>query len=162
MRYLERLDLAILFAFAPLGCFLSPGECNYEHRSIEFAGTLTPAPAGPGGTPVGATLMLNETRGADPDFRTLHLEFTGTLSGTMEAVEVRDIQTDMVLATFAGGTGWSANVDLGPTPTQEELAELAGTNRLQLRLISTPATLPVLEALLAVTARTNWSHPRCD
>ena len=142
------------------GCFLSPGDCDYEHRSIELAGTLVPV--GPGATAVGATLTLNETRGDDPDFRTFHVEFTGTLAGTMEFADVRDVATGAVLAVFAGGTGWSSNVDIGPTPTQEQVALLAGAGRLQLRLVSSPSTIPVLEGLLAVTSRTDWSHPRCD
>ena len=142
------------------GCFLSPGGCDYEHRSIELAGTLEPV--GPGASAVGATLTLNETRGDDPDFRTFHVEFTGTLAGTMESAELRDAATSTVLAAFAGGTGWSSNVDIGPTPTQEQVALLAGAGRLQLRLVSAPSTNPVLEGLLAVTSRTDWSHPRCD
>ena len=142
------------------GCFLSPGDCDYEHRSIELAGSLVPV--GPGATAVGATLTLNETRGDDPDFRTFHVEFTGTLAGTMESADVRDVATGAVLAAFAGGTGWSSNLDVGPTPTQEQVALLAGAGRLQLRLVSSPSTIPVLEGLLAVTSRTDWSHPRCD
>ena len=79
-------SLTTVLVIAAAGCFLSPGECGFEHRSIELAGTL--APAGPGGAPVGATLALNETRGDDPDFR-FHVEFTGTPAGTMESAVLR-------------------------------------------------------------------------
>ena len=154
------LSVTTCVEIAAGGCFLSPGGCDYEHRSIELAGTLVPV--GPGATAVGATIALNETRGADPDFRTLHVEFTGTLAGTMESAELRDVATGTVLAAFAGGTGWSSNLDIGPTPTQEQVALLAGAGRLQLRLESAPSTIPALEGLLAVTSRTDWSHPRCD
>jgi len=151
---------AALLVIATTGCFLSPGGCDFEHRSIEFAGTLTPVATE--AEAVGATLMLNETRGDDPDFRTFHVEFTGTLAGTMESAVLRDVATGAVLAIFAGGAGWSSNVDVGPSPTQEQLGWLADEGRLQLRRVSAPATIPAFEGLLAVTSRTDWSHPRCD
>jgi hypothetical protein len=165
MQRLHRLISAVLVSSLASSCIFSPGDCSYEHRSIEFSATLAPAPEAPA-EPISAALMLNETRGSNPDFRTLHVEFTGTLTGTVATVELRDVETGLVLATFAGGSGfgagWSANVDLGPTPTQETLRDLAEDGRLSLRLVRDPGTLPVLEGPLAVTSRTDWNHPRCD
>ena len=161
MRSLRRVSLALPLLGGFLGCMFSPGECNYEHRSIEFAGTLA-APAETLGASIGASLMLNETRGSNPDFRTLHVEFSGTLAGEMAFAELRDVGSGVLLATLPAGTGWSTNVDIGPSPTQETLAALAGQGRLLLRLVRTPETLPIVKGLLTVTARTDWSHPRCD
>lgn len=146
------------------GCFLDPGRCNYEYRDIELAGTLVASPANP--SPIGARVLLAETRGSDPDHRTLSVYFdAATLTGVVSTVELREAGTGRVVASFAGagfGTGWSANVELGARPTQEELRDLGDEGSLELRLMRTGAPTAVLAGPLAVTARSDWHHLRCD
>lgn len=147
-----------------IGCFLDPGRCNYEYRDIEFAGTLVASPADQ--SPITARVTLAETRDSDPDYRTLSVYFdAGALTGMVSTVELREIGTARIVATFAGaafGAGWAANVDLGPRPTQEELRDLADEGSLELRLTRTGAPTAVLAGPLAVTSRTDWHHLRCD
>jgi hypothetical protein len=80
-------------------------------------------------------------------------------------VELRETGTGRVLASFAGagfGAGWAANTDLGPRPTQEELHDLAEDGSLEVRLTRTGAPTAELAGPLAVIARTDWHHLRCD
>ena len=119
MQLTIRVGAAMLALTGVTGCFLDPGRCNYEYRDIELAGTLVAAPADP--SPVMARVVLAETRGNDPDHRTLSVYFTGTLTGMVGTVELRETGTGRIVASFAGapfGSGWSANTDLGPRPTQ--------------------------------------------
>ena len=145
------------------GCFLDPGRCNYEYRDLELAGSLAASPADP--APITARVFLAETRDSDPDYRTLSVYFSGSLTGTVATVELREIATGRIVASFAGagfGAGWAANTDLGPRPTQEELRDLARAGALELRLTRTGAAPAALAGPLAVTARTDWHHLRCD
>ena len=163
MKFAIRRCGAVLALLGAVGCFLDPGRCNYEYRDLELGATLAATPGA--APPISARLTLAETRGSDPDYRTLSVYFGGTLTGMVSAVELRDIGTGRIVASFGGagfGAGWAANMDLGARPTQEELTELAEDGSLQLRLTRTGAAEPELAGPLMVTARTDWHHLRCD
>ena len=163
MLFATRRCVAALALLGVSACLFDPGRCNYEYRDIELAGTLAASPADP--SPVTARVVLAETRGSDPDYRTLSVYFGGTLIGVVDNVELRETGTGRVLASFAGagfGTGWAANTDLGASPTQEELRDLADDGSLEVRLTRTGAPTAELAGPLAVTARTDWHHLRCD
>jgi hypothetical protein len=163
-----RVPVPLLAALIPLaigGCFLDSGGCSYEHRTLVLDGAVTPTIAGTAAAPVAVTLMLNETRNANPDFRVLNLTYTGQLDGSFSAAELRDASTSPapVLATWAGAP-WNPNIDLvSASPSHELLAALAQAGRLQLALLFGPSgSNGILTAALGVTTDGNWEHPRCD
>ena len=144
-------------------CFLDPGACSYKHRTLVLRGSV------PGLT--GVEVSLNETRGANPDFRVLNLQATsGSLDGVVVSAELRDISTPTLqtLAEWTTGNSsgalWSANLDLpGATPSHEMLAALARAGKLQLAIRFGPAGLPgERSGPLAVSVDGDWNHPRCD
>jgi hypothetical protein len=144
------------------GCFLDIGACSYEHRTLELQGTLT--------GPIGVAVSLNETRGANPDFRTLNVMLTsGQFTGTIASVELRDLSSApaRVLAVWTQGSSmaqlWDANVDL-PTasPSHETLAALARAGHLQLAVLLGAPGSGELVGALSVKTDGNWNHPRCD
>jgi hypothetical protein len=143
-------------------CFLDIGACTYEHRTLELQGTLT--------GPIGVAVSLNETRGSNPDFRTLNIMLTsGQFTGTIASAELRDASSTpaRVLAVWPQGSStaqlWNANVDL-PTasPSHEVLATLARAGQLQLAVLLGPPGAGELTGMLSVKTDGNWNHPRCD
>jgi len=165
MRALNRLATsATLLVTVPLaGCFLDTGACTYEHRTLVLRGTIS--------GPVGVEVSLNETRGANPDFRVLNLYLTsGQVTGTVVSAQLRDASTEpaQLLAEWttgsAGGQIWGANLDL-PTasPSHEMLASLARSGVLQVAVQTTEADVRAeLKGTLGVVTDGDWSHPRCD
>lgn len=163
-----RVPTLLLTALLPVAlgaCFLDVGACTYEHRTLVLDGTADGAIAGVPATPVATTLMLNETRNANPDFRVLNLTFTGQLDGSLTAAELRDASTTpaTVLATWSG-MPWNPNIDLqSASPSHEMLATLADAGKLRLTLVfGASGSNGTMEALLHVTEDGDWVHPRCD
>lgn len=163
-----RAPSLLLTALVPLAlgaCFLDSGACSYEHRTLVLDGTAAGTIAGMAATPIATSLMLNETRNANPDFRVLNLTFTGQLDGSFSAAELRDASTSpaTVLATWPG-VPWNPNIDLlVASPSHEMLATLARGGKLHLVLVFGPSgSNGTMDAQLRVTEDGNWLHPRCD
>lgn len=159
------LHLVALLPLALGACFLDSGACTYEHRTLVMDGTAAGSIEGTPATPVAVSLMLNETRNANPDFRVLNLTFTGQLNGSFSAAELRDATTSpaTVLATWAA-LPWNPNIDLlAASPSHEMLATLAQAGKLHLALLFGPSGgNGTMVAALGVTTDGNWMHPRCD
>jgi hypothetical protein len=164
MHAMTRFRTITLLVAAPLsGCFLDTGACNYEHRTLVLRGTIS--------GPVGVEVSLNETRGANPDFRTLNLYLTsGQLTGSVVSAQLRDASTEpaQVLAEWttgsAGGQLWGANLDL-PTasPSHEMLGSLARAGALQVVVQTASAGVRTdLAGTVSVVTDGGWNHPRCD
>jgi hypothetical protein len=155
--------VALVLVVSLGGCFLDPGACSYEHRTLVLRGSVV------GWS--GIEVSLNETRGSNPDFRVLNLQATsGDAAGTVSSAQLRDISTTpaQVLAEWTTGSAssalWSANLDLpGASPSHEMLATLARAGRLQVAILVGRAE-PTDEhtGLLAVATDGDWNHPRCD
>jgi len=163
-----RVSSLLLIALIPVtlgACFLDSGACTYEHRTLVLGGTASGSIGGTPATPVAVSVMLNETRNANPDFRVLNLTFTGQLDGSFSAAELRDGSTSppTVLAAWTG-VPWNPNIDLlTASPSHEMLATLARAGTLRLALLFGPAgSGGTLDATLAVTTDGDWMHPRCD
>ena len=145
------------------GCFLDVGACSYEHRTLVLRGSVD--------GPLGVEVSLNETRGADPDFRVLNLQLTsGQFTGAIVSAQLRDASTSpaQVLAEWPAGSTtdgvWGANLDLPDgSPSHEMLATLARAGRLQVAIVTGPAGAPrERTGALAVATDGDWNHPRCD
>lgn len=161
-----RLAAAIVAAglVAPLaGCFLDIGACNYEHRTLVLRGSVD--------GPLGVEVSLNETRGADPDFRVLNLQLTsGQFTGAISSAQLRDVSTSpaQLLAEWTAGSAgdgvWGANLDLpSGSPSHEMLATLARAGKLEVAIMTGPAGAPSeRRGALAVATDGDWNHPRCD
>lgn len=163
-----RVPPLLLTALLPLAlgaCFLDIGACSYEHRTLVLDGTATGAIAGTPATPLAVSLMLNETRNANPDFRVLNLTFTGQLDGSFSAAELRDASTSpaTVLAAWPG-VPWNPNIDLQTaSPSHEMLATLARAGKLHIALaFGSTGSNGAMDAQLRVTEDGDWLHPRCD
>lgn len=162
--------LAAIAALALGGCFLGIGDCSYEHRTLELAGTLVSAAPGGPASAVDAMVSLNETRNSNPDFRVLNIQLTGALAGSVTAAELRDVTSTpaTVLAKWTQGSAqaqlWDSNIDLTtPSPAHEELASLARAGRLRLMVSVGPSgSEGTLDGRLGVTNDGSWNHPRCD
>ena len=156
--------LVMLSCAALGGCFLDPGACRYEHRTLVLDGPLAAEAAPPAGS-VQATVSLNETRNSGADFRVLNLVLQGALAGDIAGAELQDAGTEpgTVLAAWPGQP-WNPNLDLATAaPSHELLADLAGAGRLRLvvRLL-VPGSTETVQGLLHVTEDGDWMHPRCD
>jgi hypothetical protein len=162
-----RRPAATLAALALLpilgGCFLDTGACDYEHRTLVLRGTI----AGP----LGVEVSLNETRGADPDFRVLNVQLTsGQFVGPGSSARLRDAGASppVILAEWttlsSNGEIWGANLDLGAgSPSHEMLATLARAGRLDLDVVTGLAGMPTERTgLLSAVTDGDWNHPRCD
>jgi hypothetical protein len=163
-----RIPLLLLPALLPLAlgaCFLDSGACTYEHRTLVLDGTASGTIGGAPATPIAASLMLNETRNANPDFRVLNLTFTGQLDGSFSAAELRDASPSpaTVLASWAA-VPWNPDIDLlTASPSHEVLVALARAGSLRLALSFGPSgSNGTLDAALGVTTDGDWMHPRCD
>lgn len=163
-----RVPSLLLTALLPLAlgaCFLDVGACSYEHRTLVLDGTAAGTIAGAPASPVAVSLMLNETRNANPDFHTLNLTYTGQLDGSFSAAELRDASASpaTVLATWAA-VPWNPNIEvLDGSPSHEMLATLARAGNLRLALLFGPAgSNGTMQAELRVTEDGDWLHPRCD
>ena len=163
-----RVPSLLLTALLPLAlgaCFLDTGACSYEHRTLVLDGTAAGTVGGVPAAPVAASLMLNETRNANPDFRVLNLTYTGQLAGSFSAAELRDASTSpaTVLATWPA-VPWNPNIDLlVASPSHEMLATLARGGKLRLALLFGPGgSNGTMDAALGVTTDGDWMHPRCD
>ena len=163
-----RVPLLLLPALLPLAfgaCFLDTGACTYEHRTLVLDGTATGSIQGAPAPAIAVSLMLNETRNANPDFRVLNLTLTGQLSGSLAAAELQDASTSptTVLATWPGSP-FNPNIDLlTASPSHEMLATLARGGKLRLALLFGPSGgNGIMDGALGVTTDGNWQHPRCD
>jgi hypothetical protein len=163
-----RVPFLLLPILVPLtlgACFLDSGACTYEHRTLVLDGTASGSIGGMPAAPIATSLMLNETRNANPDFRVLNLTFTGQLDGSFSGAELRDASTSpaTVLASWTG-VPWNPNIDLlTASPSHEMLATLARAGSLRLALSFGPSgSNGTLDATLAVTTDGDWTHPRCD
>ena len=145
------------------GCFLDPGACRYEHRTLVLEGSVD--------GPLGVEVSLNETRGSDPDFRVLNLQLTfGQFAGAISSARLRDAGSSppQVLAEWTTGSSngvvWGANLDLpAGSPSHEMLATLARAGRLEVVIVTGSAGMPGERAgWLSVATDGDWNHPRCD
>ncbi len=160
--------LLAVFTLGSGGCFLDPGACQDEHRTLELAGTIVTS--GSGTQTIGAAVSLNESTG-NPGFRVLNLVLTTALNGEIASASLLDVAAGgtQVLATWPSGniqltSRWDANLELASSPpTHETLAQLAGAGRLQLRVEFEAASgLTSAAGPLRVTTDGSWEHLRCD
>lgn len=164
--HIARLGAALVaIALTPFlgGCFLDPGACSYEHRTLALQGSVD--------GPLGVAVSLNETRGSNPDFRVLNLRVTsGQFGGVITSAQLRDTGTSpaSVLAAWStvssSGGVWGGNLDLpAASPSHEMLATLARAGRLEVAIVTESAGMPSERAgQLSVETDGNWNHPRCD
>lgn len=157
--------LPALLPLALCACFLDSGACTYEHRTLVLDGTAAGSVQGAPAPPVTVSIMLNETRNANPDFRVLNIALTGQLSGSLSAAELRDASSSpaAVLATWPGAP-LNPNIDLlTASPSHEMLATLARGGKLRVALVFGPSGSDgVMDGALGVTTDGDWMHPRCD
>lgn len=145
------------------GCFLDPGACRYEHRTLVLEGTVE--------GPIGVEISLNETRGSNPDFRVLNLQLTsGQFAGVIASARLLDTSASpaSVVAEWttvsSGGGVWGGNLDLpAGSPSHEMLATLARAGRLDVVIVTGPVGMPSERiGQLGVATDGDWNHPRCD
>lgn len=150
-------------------CFLDPGACTYEHRSLVLDGTLTAESTGTPGT-IAAAVALNETRNSGADFRVLNLVIDGSIANDVAVAELLDATTDPASA-LAVWPDFRSNTDIELTtasPSRELLVELARAGTLRLAILmqggGTPGGDAPGRAAGALYLRENgdWMHPRCD
>lgn len=151
------------------GCILSPGDCVYQLRSLELAGTLTGSALPPGSPPSDVTILLAESKDG-VSYRVLSAYVTTQAAVAISLVQLRQFapRGPKVLITFPMGNGqsgtWGANVNL-PVDSLPftELSLLGRSRKLEVYAqIGVRGGLGELAGTLRVSSETGWEHPRCD
>jgi len=151
------------------GCVLAPGECVYELRSLDLAGTMAGSAVAPGEPQSEVTVSLAESRNG-LSYRILSAYITTPAAVAISLVQLRRITPagSVVLVTFPLGNGqsgtWSANVDLPPDSLSlARLSTLAHSRKLSVFVqIGVQGNLGELAGKVRVTNETDWQHPYCD
>lgn len=151
------------------GCILPTGECVYQLRSLELAGTMTGSALPPGAPPAPVTVLLAESRNG-ASYRTLTATIQAPAAVAISLVQLQR-QTPAgpaVLLSFPFGNGqsgiWSANVDLPPDSLSfARLSWLGRRKELSVFVqIGVQGNLGELAGDLRVKEEIGWHHPYCD
>ena len=151
------------------GCILSPGDCTYQLRSLELAGTMTGSALPPGSPPAKGTILLAESKDR-VSYRILSAYVETPAAVAISLVQLRQSTPAgiKVLMTFPLGNGqsgiWSATVDLPADSLPfSRLSTMGHFKQLGVYVqIGVQGSLGELAGNLRVTSETGWEHPRCD
>ena len=151
------------------GCILSPGDCTYQLRSLELAGTMTGSALPPGSPPAKGTILLAESKdGVSYRILSAYVETPAAVAISLVQLRQSTPAGTNVLMTFPMGNGqsgtWSANVDLPADSLPFSRLSFMGHFK-QLGVygqIGVQGNLGELTGNLRVTSETGWEHPRCD
>jgi hypothetical protein len=151
------------------GCILSPGDCAYQLRSLELAGTMTGSGLPPGTSPAAVTVSLAESKDG-LSYRILSAYVTTPAAVAISLVQLRQFTPGgtKILVTFPLGNGqsgtWSSNVELPADSLPfTALSFLGRSKKLGVYVqIGVQGNLGELAGSLRLTSETGWEHPHCD